>query len=93
MKKLLGLIFMLMAFPKDGYANEVVVYYPQPVTISQTVVQSTVYQIPMQQVWVPVDVYYQYRLVQQNQYWIVPQNTVVVQTIPPPKHRCRLFNY
>ena len=92
MKKLAYLLFMVMALSNQCYANEVIVYYPQPITISQTVTQ-VVYQPPVQQVLVPVDVYYQYRLVHQNQYWIIPQNTVIVQTIPEPRYRCRLFNY
>jgi hypothetical protein len=92
MKRLTCLLFMVMGLYNQCYANEIIVYYPQPVTISQTVTQ-TIYQPPMQQVWAPVDIYYQYRLVPQNQYWIMPQNTVMVQTIPEPRHRCRLFNY
>lgn len=92
MKKLICMLFVMIALSNQCYANEIIVYYPQPVTISQTVMQ-TIHITPIQQVWVPVDVYYQYRLVYQNQYLILPQNTVVVQTIPEPVYRCRLFNY
>jgi hypothetical protein len=89
MKNILYAIFFVV-LSNDLFANEVVVYYPQPVTISQTVVQVT--QPVAYQVWVPVNVYYEQRLVQQNQYWITPPNVVLVQP-PPVRHRCRLFNY
>jgi len=87
---LLGIFLVVLS--NNLFANEFIVYYPQPITISQTVVQYTL-PVQPQTVWVPVDVYYQQRLVQQNQYWILPPNNIVVQTIPEPRYRCRLFNY
>jgi hypothetical protein len=89
MRNLLYAIFFVI-ISKASLANEVIVYYPQPVTISQTLVQTI--QPTVYQVWVPMNVYYEQRLMYQNQYWIIQPNAIPVHPLPV-QHRCRLFNY